>query len=552
MYSSKKEKVLGKNFLYRLVCSFLILVLVFTQSTISLAQASDVNTSETSPSKSRRSKKKPVPEKQAIDAEFAFYSGDFAQSASLFSAFAEAQDKDFALWNNQLGTIYLAEGDYNQALSAFLSAYYLMNDTAAFSNLESHATSLTGAEREKAYKGEPYERVYNSLYVALLLEKEHDYDNAIAAIKNGILCDSDVEGGLYKSDVSLLYLLGARLEALRNNQTMSREYFQKAQEAYLVSHPLNRGIVSDEQGKADLLGKKQEELEKLLSKQAARKSREEKQDADSDGPAQNFTSRESTKVSKESKKITELEAEIEAIEKVRGTLSSMRTENNKQIPTKILEQVIDTRNNVLFIIELGRSPVKYAIGKYGHIAIFASKPYKATSIAIVTDKKGRFGDDSIMRHHDTMHQASTRGGRVMDGILKGKAEFKETTAQISYGLSQVSQQMANQANQLQQQAAMYGTGGAAASGAGFAAAGIAVIALAIAISSAMANPAADVRHWSLLPAELRVLPMQLSPGLQHIQLQVLDENNTPIPEFSQEFDVNIQQGDNIIIKRILE
>ena len=217
--------MLGKHVFKKLVCSLLVAAFFFTQTPVSLAQTTNFTDSKSKSLKSKSAAAKLIPSEQAIDGELAFYSGDFAKAGSLFTAFAKTKDKDFALWSNQLGSIYLVAGDYKQALSAFLDAYYLMNDTSAFSHLESRAVSLTGEERGKAYKGDPYERVYNSLYAALLLEQEHDYDNALAAVKNGILCDSDVEGGLYKSDVTLLYLLAARLGVLRNDLSMSGEYF---------------------------------------------------------------------------------------------------------------------------------------------------------------------------------------------------------------------------------------------------------------------------------------------------------------------------------------
>ena len=534
---------------------------LFTQSTISLAQTTNFSGSKSEPPKSKPAESKPIPSEQAIDGEFAFYSGDFAKAGSLFAAFAKTKDKDFALWNNQRGSIYLAVEDYKQALSAFLDAYYLMNDMSAFSHLESRAVSLTGEEREKAYKGDPYERVYNSLYVALLLEQEHDYDNALAAVKNGILCDSDVEGGLYKSDVTLLYLLAARLEALHNNSSMSDAYFQKAQEAYLLSYPMNRGIVSDEQGKLNLLSQKQKELEKLLSKQTPRAPKKDEKGTKegrvaSKGSVQNFSSRgkddNADSSPKKSKEVLLLETEIKAFETAIATLTGIRTESNKQISTEILKQIVNTNNNVLFVIELGRGPIKYPIGQYGQIAIFTSKPFKANNVIIMADKKDGFDQHKTLLYNDTLYQASTRGGRRMDGIIKGKVEFKQTTAEISHQLSQISQQMSDQANKLQQQAAMYGTGGAAVAGASYVAAGIALVSLAFAIGSAMANPAADVRHWSLLPAELRVIPMKLSIGQHHIQIQASDVSNNLIPGLNKEFDVNIQEGDNIIIKRIIE
>ena len=359
--------MLEKSALKKLACFLLILAFLSAQLTPSLAQTSNFSGSQSESVKSKPAESKPIPSEQAIDGEFAFYSGDFAKAGSLFAAFAKTKDKDFALWNNQLGSIYLTAGDYKQALSAFLGAYYLMNDTSAFSHLESRAVSLTGEEREKAYKGDPYERVYNSLYVALLLEQEHDYDNALAAVKNGILCDSDVEGGLYKSDATLLYLLAARLEILHNNQSMSDEYFKKAQEAYFLAYPINRYVVSDEQSKLNLLGQKQKELEKLMSKQAPSKPKKEEKDKKkgqvaSKGPVQNFSSKgkddSTTSSPKKPKEVLSLEAEIQAFETAITTLTGIRTENCKQISTEILKQVVDTTNNVLFIVELGRGPIK--------------------------------------------------------------------------------------------------------------------------------------------------------------------------------------------------
>lgn len=535
-----------ENILKKFGRSFLIVVFLFTQSTVSLAQTANFSDVESDTAKAKSAKSKPaksakgkvVPSEQAIDAEIAFYSGDFAKASSLLDALSQNKDKDFALWHNQLGSIYLAAENYKQALGAFLDAHYLMNDTAAFSKLESHAVALTGAEREKAYKGDPYEKVYNSLYVALLLQQEKDYDNSLAAVKNGLLCDSDVEGGLYKSDATLLYLLGARLEALRNNSSVSNEYLQKATEAYVLSHPVNRGIVSDEQGKMTLLSQKQKELEKLMSKTTVSDSKKDENRA--------------AKPPKKSKKVLALEDEIQKLNTAITTLNNMRTENNKQISTETLKQVVDPRNNVLFFVELGRGPVKYPIGQYGQIAIFTFKPVRAHNATITVDGNDVFDKSKALFNNDTFYQAATRGGRAMDGILKGKAEFKQTTAEISNQLSQISQQMSNQANQMQQQAAAYGTGGAAAAGAAYAAAGIALISIAFAIGSAMANPAADVRHWSLLPGEIQVIPMKISPGSHNIRLQVFDANNNEIPELSKEFDANIAEKDNIIIKRIVE
>ena len=47
-------------------------------------------------------------------------------SVSIFAQKKVLDHLDYALWNNQLGSVYLAQGDYDKALDAFLTAHYLM------------------------------------------------------------------------------------------------------------------------------------------------------------------------------------------------------------------------------------------------------------------------------------------------------------------------------------------------------------------------------------------------------------------------------------------
>ncbi len=142
--------------------------------------------------------------------DYSFYYGDMVKARNKYEEAANQSDRNYALWNNQLGSVYLAQGNKPGALDSFLKSYYLMNDISAFSELEASAISLSGSEDRKAYKGDPYEKAINSLYVGLLLYDKGDLENAMAAFKNGILADSDSEKESYKSDFSILYLLASR------------------------------------------------------------------------------------------------------------------------------------------------------------------------------------------------------------------------------------------------------------------------------------------------------------------------------------------------------
>ena len=89
---------------------------------------------------------------------------------------------------------------------------------------------MVGSEGSKLYLGDPYEGVMNALYTAYACLAEGDEGNARAALKSGILTDSDSGKDEYRSDVAGLFLLEAWL-ALRNGQSdLARQDLEKVQE----------------------------------------------------------------------------------------------------------------------------------------------------------------------------------------------------------------------------------------------------------------------------------------------------------------------------------
>ncbi|MBK0394081.1 hypothetical protein [Ramlibacter algicola] len=80
---------------------------------------------------------------------------------------------------------------------------------------------------------------------------------------------------------------------------------------------------------------------------------------------------------------------------------------------------------VLVLFETGRAPFKYGGGKYGEVLKWA--PYETPAAQMVkaasadTDWKA----EKFIVGGDVGFQATTRGGRPVDGVLGGKASFKE-------------------------------------------------------------------------------------------------------------------------------
>ncbi|MCK9430309.1 MAG: tetratricopeptide repeat protein [Candidatus Omnitrophica bacterium] len=463
-------------------------------------------------------------DENAMLAEMDFYIGNNQEAETIFQGLKVKKDHDVALWSNQLGSLYLAEGKTRQAQEVFMDAYLVMNNITAFKDLELKSVGLMGAEATKAYKGDPYEKVFNSFYLGMLLYSDNDFENSLAAFKNGILCDSDVVGNLYKSDVALLYLMASRLELLQNDKSMSDDYFKQGVEAFYLSYPDNRLLVSQEQALLDDLAKKQKTLNE---KESPYKDEAVGQGSVLQPQEKNIGVKKVKKITaQEEKNINALKADISKLEADIQVLADKIQENNHRIAITSLKDLVDLNNNTLLCIETGRAPFKYQIGNYGEKAVFTIKPSRATVFNVTVDNFFNIKTESILKNNDVYYQASTRGGRVMDSILKGKADFKKTTADVSDIFSNVSQ--------------VYNPYGV-----------LSLFSLAASAVSNATNPYADARHWSLLPAEIQVVPLHLNPGRHQLQIEACDSMGKVIE--SSKVDVEIKDGlNNVIFKRFLE
>lgn len=395
------------------------------------------------------------------DCNYQIQSGNFKGVTETYEEASKLRDRNYALWDNQLGSIYLAQGDYDKALDAFLKAHYLMNNIPAFKELERGAVSLTGSEDRKAYKGDPYEKAMNSLYVGLLFYNQGDLENAKAAFKNGILADSDSKGESYKSDIAILYLLASRVSKKLGDESLSSDYYNIVKE--LENNP-------------------------------------------------NFSS--------------------------------------LGFSDEFIHKILDLKNNVLLVVEFGEGPFKSRRGRYGELAVINGDRYNIRSWNIKIDGKV-YAENQVYSNTDVYFQASTRGGRKMDAILKGKAQFKTNAANTSVAAISLSQQFLNQANQTSDQ---YSKAALAA------AAGIsALFSGGAAIMSGITNPKADIRYWSLLPEHVIVYPLFISTGKHKISIGFINGRDSHLSnegitdKLKYEFDVDIQKDrDNIIFERILQ
>lgn len=158
-------------------------------------------------------------------------------------------------------------------------------------------------------------------------------------------------------------------------------------------------------------------------------------------------------------------------------------------PPGAFASFINRPSKSLSIFEDGFAPAKVRAGKHGEIM-----KYSDSLPVILPPQSGvMIGDVSF--------QATTRGGRAIDGINKGKAQFKdnaETTANVSSAVAQAGM-LAALTGAVSNNSALQDAG-SIIGGAG------ALVSLFSSAIAANTEPAADIRAWELLPSRIYLVP----------------------------------------------
>jgi hypothetical protein len=176
--------------------------------------------------------------------------------------------------------------------------------------------------------------------------------------------------------------------------------------------------------------------------------------------------------------------------------------------------------NVLFFVEFGPGPLKYADGEYDEKLRFHTRPATVLSAQI---KTGAI-DLPVAPTDDLSFQATTRGGRVMDHVLANKAVFKATTSAVGDA------------------ALIGGLMTAAASDSHTSqniGLGIALAGLLTKVVSASTAPQADTRTWDNLPQFLSFATASLTPGQHNVIVAFHDANGKAVPDLTKSLTVDV-------------
>lgn len=150
----------------------------------------------------------------------------------------------------------------------------------------------------------------------------------------------------------------------------------------------------------------------------------------------------------------------------------------------------------LAIVETGSGPRKEAKGKHSEQMVVTDTGSSGGTMAVSAGER-ELGP--TVHAADVYYQASTRGGRPVQAILDGKAQFKDATdgiGDVAISTSSIATQLGNSA----------GTMAGSYVGLGMLAFG-----LASKIASAATTPDADVRYWETLPRDVYAVAAAKTP-----------------------------------------
>lgn len=167
----------------------------------------------------------------------------------------------------------------------------------------------------------------------------------------------------------------------------------------------------------------------------------------------------------------------------------------------------------LILVDSGPAPVKWGDGRHRELLKFKAGVGDDSMPVLRTAQGADVKEWQVVG--DVTHQAMTRGGREVDGIMAGKARFKDGAGAVGDSALAVSSELLNHAS-------VTGDRGAA----NFGLAGMLLGFVAKGVESA-STPEADIRAWDNLPA--RVLMHAASDAAAPTAKLVLPEGVVPLP-----------------------
>lgn len=439
----------------------------------------------------------------------AYQQGDRAGALEAQQELAEQAGRDQALENLRLGSMALAQGDEDLAETALRRAVATMTNFQA----DGEFRAMTGAESSKEWKGEPYEKMAAFLTLGTLLYADGDHGNALAMFKSSVLADTGTAEERYRSDFVPGWVMQALAYQAEGEDGNAEQFMHRGVDALWSRYTID--VLTEALGRATVEGASAEDLDRgkavllaAMSAGATAKPRNVQE-------AVRATLSYATDLAKQQRdtpakeRLTGLEQfkgrDFERAADVLPGLAESWAAEAAALPASVMaegalfntqmQSLLDHPPNVVILVESGRGPVKVRSGQYGEILTILPSRNRASEPIVALD-----GQTTQAVWMDSLTwQAQTRGGRGVDGFLKGKAVYKDASLITGYVLVRVADALAYSDHEELAAAA-------------------AIVGCVLMITSVVTNPAADVRQWDLAPDGWFLLAGDWSPGTHTLDL----------------------------------
>ncbi|GMV92568.1 MAG: hypothetical protein AMXMBFR82_23460 [Candidatus Hydrogenedentota bacterium] len=455
---------------------------------------------------------------------------------------------------------------------------------------------IGGEERDKYFLGDPYEQFAAYFLLGVLDFQAGDYENAASSFRSASLSDTLSRQPGYQSDSYLAFLLEGVSQRMAGNSAAAEEAFRLAANAhgfrqrmplvaqamylggyhYLEARKAEGGDEKETDARFDVvfplvfnhlplataLGK--DDLATVIQQAAdsasgALDAEEFEKDSIEESVAKEYK-----------KELPAAKADIQAIcdQAVTALTPEMLAalDAAETYFSKLVDECRNPLTNTFVIQQTGNAPYKIRMGAYGEALQFRSVPNPVDRALIAlrpSDGAASQGERVLLAANgDSLdYQARTRGGREMDHILKGKAQFKDamsvsnnlaawggtvaTTIALAQAMTVVTTVTTTTTYTVSSTGAVTATTttttssgmagfGAAGTALGVAAAMYGIYVVTMVIMDSL-HPEGDVRGWHELPDRYYFACDSLAPGSYEIESNYFDKLGQPLDEKTERY-----------------
>ncbi len=380
----------------------------------------------------------------------------YRDSAVFLRTYTTAHDKDYVMWSMDYISLCLLNGDFDAARVEMLKCY---DDIQRKQDTDKETAAALSNEAAKLFKGEPFERAMLCTYLGMVHYMMGDYNNARIFASRADMEDATTEEDMkdFRHDFGAAHYWLGRAFMKMGNTDNARIAFQKA------GQHIARANETDE----------------------TRRLQE----------AQNKARSQRTELEKESYRLA-----TTAKPPVAGACDMSTCPVNAQLPAVLPDApakenpvlrtaaspeeffTVDYQNdvNLLIMVEVGPSPIKYLIGENGYMDAIMRAPYDERGVVVYVDGHKAGPAFPLV---DIFHQADTRGTSEKDKAQTAKGISQAVLRRMPY----------------------------------------------IGYAAAYWDVRADSRYWALMPGEVHMFAAKVKPGRYTIRLECLDSNGYLLP-----------------------